>query len=280
MFLFHFRSRIFACHLVIGLLVLSLSRPACADGIDDWVSEQHDWGIQATYKPDPTLTVRLESWTGRPRIMEWIPVPDRQDLWMLRYYAGSPGTSVIVSIYRTVIVDMDRRRPLGDVAWRILPSDDPNAPQPRWHWSDRFLRVFSEDWGWESVQVAGPFFEDMAVPVESFPKATDIAIDPEEIPRIRQALEESKQQPVNFAGRYRIALWGCGSGCNAGAIVDKRTGAVWHLPFAAHRTFETVENVLTFRPDSRLLIVDGNLNERRDGTFLFAWEDGSLREIP
>lgn len=104
-------------------------------------------------------------------------------------------------------------------------------------------------------------------------------IDADEIPRIREALTEAAEGRPNFAGRYRLAAWGCGSGCTAGAILDKETGRVTELPFAAHRVMGTTYNPLLFRADSRLLIVSGSLNEEREGTFYFLWDGMQLEEI-
>jgi hypothetical protein len=37
-------------------------------------------------------------------------------------------------------------------------------------------------------------------------------------------LTNASKKPPNFAGHYRIAYWGCGSACAAGALVDLQTG--------------------------------------------------------
>ena len=51
---------------------------------------------------------------------------------------------------------------------------------------------------------------------------------------------------VNFAGHYVVAVWGCGTECADGQIVDARTGrAVADLPFNAV--------MAAYHPDSRLL---------------------------
>ena len=52
---------------------------------------------------------------------------------------------------------------------------------------------------------------------------------------------------VNFAGKYSIAKWGCGTGCQNGAIVDADTGHIYLLQGIMVNGYET-------RKDSRLLV--------------------------
>jgi len=63
--------------------------------------------------------------------------------------------------------------------------------------------------------------------------------------RIRDAY---KADTVNFAGHYTFAWWGCGSPCQSGVIIDRRTGQIYDAPSAALG--------YDFRPDSRMLIVN------------------------
>jgi len=52
---------------------------------------------------------------------------------------------------------------------------------------------------------------------------------------------------INFNGKYSIAEWGCGTGCQDGAIVNTDTGRIYPLPGLTTNGHET-------RKDSRLLI--------------------------
>jgi hypothetical protein len=54
---------------------------------------------------------------------------------------------------------------------------------------------------------------------------------------------------VNFAGNYRVVLWGCGTSCESGAIVDAATGRVYDLPMS-------LEVGAQYRVDSRLFVAD------------------------
>jgi tetratricopeptide (TPR) repeat protein len=92
----------------------------------------------------------------------------------------------------------------------------------------------------------------------------------------------------NFAGAYTIAAWGCGSTCMAFAIIDARTGRIYfhqqvlqvmQVPYQA-------ENVLQFRPESRLLIISGEIlpldpdqpgRPESIGKFYYEWKNDKLK---
>jgi hypothetical protein len=46
----------------------------------------------------------------------------------------------------------------------------------------------------------------------------------------RTQFRMAAQKPANFAGHYRIAVWGCGTQCLAGGLVNLETGAVLPMP--------------------------------------------------
>ena len=65
----------------------------------------------------------------------------------------------------------------------------------------------------------------------------------------RTATRQAMAEGVNFAGHYVVAMWGCGTGCMSGHIVDARIGrAVTDLPFATPH--------VEYHPDSRLIAVN------------------------
>ncbi len=260
--------------------VLATAPAAARADIDGWVKELADDGFWATSTVNPALRVELVTHGGIPRLEAYEPIPERPDLWRLRYYAGTAGTSFMVGFRRAAIIDPDAGRVLGDAMISVEPQDGSDWDQPRWEWADRFVIVHDPEWGYEFIQTDGPWFADHAADQERFVGTTPVEIDADTIPRIREALLDAADRPANFAGRYRVVTWGCGSGCFGGAILDKKDGAVWELPFAAHRRFGTIYDPLQYRADSRLLVVTGNLNEERDGTFYFVWDGQTLTELP
>ncbi len=73
--------------------------------------------------------------------------------------------------------------------------------------------------------------------------------------RIRNAYKE----PVNFAGHYCFVSWGCGSPCQASAIIDTKTGKVYAGPSAA-LGYEYLHN-------SRMVIVNPPLRKDVENSF-------------
>lgn len=63
--------------------------------------------------------------------------------------------------------------------------------------------------------------------------------------RIREAARGNRP---NFAGRYIVTQWGCGTGCQAGAIINTVTGEVYPGPLSSLG--------IDFRPYSALLVVN------------------------
>ena len=107
--------------------------------------------------------------------------------------------------------------------------------------------------------------------------------------KFRTRILEGATRGPNFAGHYTIVRWGCGSGCAAHAIVDARSGAVYH-PTA----FESVDDLnvaselenpegtlVKYRLNSKLLIVIGGINEdpRLRGISYFVWDKNRLSRI-
>ena len=80
----------------------------------------------------------------------------------------------------------------------------------------------------------------------------------------RTRLREAARQKANFAGRYVLTTWGCGTGCQLGAAVDLKTGRVHWLP---HRLCcwpsgePPYPLPVTFRLDSRLVALAGARGE-------------------
>jgi hypothetical protein len=111
--------------------------------------------------------------------------------------------------------------------------------------------------------------------------AVDLSSDPQ-ARKYRTQLRTQTAEGPNFAGNFRIAHWGCGTGCVQLALVDCKTGRVY---FPTNLPFVTLSNCdddcgLKFRTDSKLLILRGALfEESKPGTFYFLWEKNKLKLI-
>lgn len=95
----------------------------------------------------------------------------------------------------------------------------------------------------------------------------------------RTRLREATKGPVNFAGHYHLAVWGCGTSCTTGAVVDALSGQITFLPFSVccHDP-DLVDDgwkSIEVRPESRLIVFSGLRNEEPpDGTHFYTF-DGS-----
>lgn len=95
----------------------------------------------------------------------------------------------------------------------------------------------------------------------------------------RTMIREGAKSKVEFAGHYTVPRWGCGSGCSTFAIVDSITGTVYNgfnvadLPVTwleKHGEQEQME----FHPNSRLIKIDGCINEQNCGFYDYVMTDG------
>jgi hypothetical protein len=96
---------------------------------------------------------------------------------------------------------------------------------------------------------------------------------------LKKALSNGK---VNFAGKYILTYWGCGSGCAQGAIIDGQTGNVF-FPVEMQGIYAGgVElgdhDMLEYKNNSNLLIIHGYAGggfnpekETQQGIYYYLW---------
>lgn len=99
----------------------------------------------------------------------------------------------------------------------------------------------------------------------------------------RTRIRNGAKAKRNFAGEYVITLWGCGTTCLHGAVINVRTGKAELLPFTVCCwSFDEDIDPIEFRLNSRLIIFSGLRNESdedkpdnqhyyefRNGNFIF-----------
>jgi hypothetical protein len=141
---------------------------------------------------------------------------------------------------------------------------------------------------------AAPQFNAYHVPVQqpvANPKL-DLASNPL-AKTYRTVLRNQVAKGTNYAGHYRVAVWGCGSSCAMFAVVDLSSGKVILAP-----AIESVSGVrfnadgflteagteywgFRYREDSTLLVIVGTLNEdeSRQGAFYFRLNGDGLELV-
>jgi len=114
-----------------------------------------------------------------------------------------------------------------------------------------------------------PRFEDFPVSSDwKGPSARPLFVRQELLPdgddRYRGSVALDVEAGPNFAGRYTIARWSCGTDCISMIVVDAKTGALYRsVPFGELVTSGNPDSKdhryagLSFRTNSRLLVVEG-----------------------
>ena len=110
---------------------------------------------------------------------------------------------------------------------------------------------------------------------------------------------DNEEQPgPNFAGHYIVIEWFCGSPCAMDAIVDAATGTIYNPPISEGFRLPGIAPggpdpcphwgpaTVTFRLNSRLMIVDGNTDwpkDKHNYHHYFLWENNQwklLQKVP
>ena len=126
-----------------------------------------------------------------------------------------------------------------------------------------------------------PRFEDFAV--TNLFKGTTAVVDLSSHPEARHYRTELRRQAAegaDFAGHYKIAIWGCGSSCAQFAIVDSQSGRVYfprELSYYTWADYDGTNFGLQYRLDSKLLVLHGSpAEEPQVGAFYYVWQTNSL----
>jgi hypothetical protein len=95
--------------------------------------------------------------------------------------------------------------------------------------------------------------------------------------RFRTVLQQGAKQGPNFAGKYTVVTWGCGTSCQAIGIINAETGSVYMLDSPA-------EAGVKFKLDSRLLVVNPpeNISEKEPDwlqTHYYVWDGKQLTQV-
>ena len=130
-----------------------------------------------------------------------------------------------------------------------------------------------------------PKFSDYKVAVsKAAPKPVRFAGN-KDARMFRTRLTEANDNGVNFAGHFVFAIWGCGTSCVSGAVIDTKTGVVYFPEELGGMTFgggfrEISDEPLQYKPDSNLFILEGNAaNNETAGRSYFVWEGAKFKRI-
>lgn len=101
--------------------------------------------------------------------------------------------------------------------------------------------------------------------------------------RFRTVLKEGAKVGPNFAGRYTVVKWGCGTACAEFAIVNAIDGRVYFpstIKFNSYALVHDGTEPFQFRTDSALLIIAGEPDEiDKLGVYYYKWTGNNLKLI-
>jgi len=137
---------------------------------------------------------------------------------------------------------------------------------------------------------AAPRFQDYAAPVFKG-RAAALKLTTREARGYRTRLREGARRAVNFAGRYKLHTWSCGTGCLQTAFIDAKTGEVFFpaeldgfiVCFYDPKPVDDLEEALKFQRGSRLIIMSGYPTSERGnaepkkGLYYYEWTGRELK---
>jgi hypothetical protein len=167
----------------------------------------------------------------------------------------------------------------------ILPHCSQDAPSA----FDKCRTVTSSD----LTDGKAPSFAVYRVPLPQVPGTPKLDLKSSLTARMyRTLLRQEVSKGPNFAGHYRVAIWGCGTSCAMFAVVNLQTGRVItpdnfydtstvYFGVEGQKFFpdsQSGDDFFGFRKDSKLLVVLGDLDEdeSREGAFYFVLDDERL----
>lgn len=139
---------------------------------------------------------------------------------------------------------------------------------------------------------AEPRFQDYAAPAFKG-RAAALKLTTRQARAYRTRLREGARRAVNFAGRYKLHTWSCGTGCLQTAFIDAKTGEVFFpaeldgfiVCFYDPKPVEDLEEALKFQRGSRLIVMSGYpYSERgkdspKKGLYYYEWTGRELKLI-
>lgn len=128
-----------------------------------------------------------------------------------------------------------------------------------------------------------PQFKDYPVSEAYIGKNAPLVLTRED-KMFRTRLREAAKEKPNFAGRYIVTAWGCGTSCVMGAVVDAKTGKVhwWNFSVCCWG-YDTDDNFqpIEFRLNSKLIVFSGARNEKDGdtGAHFYKFENGRFVHV-
>ena len=136
--------------------------------------------------------------------------------------------------------------------------------------------------GAAAATARAPRFEDYPVREVYKGPVAPVRLDSRMARMFRSRLREDSRGGPNFAGRYMVVIWGCGTGCAQMGVVDAVTGRVYFPPVEYMDIIDMddeAERSKWFRLDSRLLRITRDYYDGRGGykAYYYLFDRGRFR---
>ena len=135
----------------------------------------------------------------------------------------------------------------------------------------------------ESKEVESiPQFNDYKTKVQQkFNKNIKLNFSDKKNRQFRTLLKGSLSEAPNFAGKFIIVSWGCGSSCQRHAIINKNSGEVyWPKEIEASFNLTACDiDTLEFQSNSTLLVVNEHRPKMGIIKIFYDWNGIKLRKI-
>jgi len=128
----------------IIIFILILSSNLCFG--QEWQATESDGFFYLKNNTDEQLSCEITSVGGMPKFESVILIEKLKPVVLLKYFAGSSGTFIIIDEYWVVIYDPKTRKCHGDFPYQyLIHSDDKIIDQPKWTFSATSIRIVDEE---------------------------------------------------------------------------------------------------------------------------------------
>lgn len=118
---------------------------------------------------------------------------------------------------------------------------------------------------------SAPTFDEYREPVIKSTMSVKPKLTADQDREFRTRIAEASTHQANFAGHYVLSSFGCGASCVMAFALDKRSGEIVWLPFTVccWQNVEPEAEPLSFKKNSRLIVVKGSRNEQGNGVYYY-----------
>ncbi len=118
-----------------------------ADNVSNWkiVTGDNSYYIQKLDKE--TKMYQISSIGGVPKVTEILKKEEAPQYIFVIYYAGSAGTTAIVTSYRAVIFKQESNKFIADIPYKYSSDQIDEIIQPTWSFTNQKLTVYDDSDG-------------------------------------------------------------------------------------------------------------------------------------